>query len=279
MIAGLGVAALFLVDHATAGQIQQVALEIDVIDAPAPACLPAAAAVVPPAPVAAVGFEQAEHIRQTLTQQRTQRLAFGVAGHDAAAQPLRIVDVAILRCDVEIAHHHQRFTLLLLGLEIAVKALQPLKFVGVFVAAQRRTVRHIEIENAQPLDAGADHPLLLAQPLGDWIVRQQRREAHLHILQREPADDGHAVVGLLTADRHRVAQFLEGLHGEQVIGHLGLLQAEHLGLFPAQPGTHLIQACAHRVDIPGGDPHRCAGSLGRAALLTLSHSIDCRSRH
>ena len=84
---------------------------------------------------------------------------------------------------------------------------------------------------------------------------QQGVKADLHVFEGQAAEDGDAVVGLLAADRHGVAQALEGLQGKQLIGHLGFLQAEHLGPFLLQPGQHLVEAGAHGVDVPGGDPH------------------------
>ena len=37
--------------------------------------------------------------------------------------------------------------------------------------------------------------------------------------------------------------------------HLGLLQAQHVGLLVAQEAGHQLDAVAHRIDVPGGDFH------------------------
>lgn len=87
-------------------------------------------------------------------------------------------------------------------------------------------------------------------------VREQGVEAHLDVLHRLSADQGDAVVGLLSADGAVVADLLKGLQREQVVADLGLLQAEHIRFMGLQPGQHLIQAGPHGIDVPAGDAHR-----------------------
>ena len=205
--------------------------------------------------MAAFGLEQAEAILQPLAKGGLQRLPFRLTGHDSSVQARRVVDVAGLKRDVEVAHHHQGLPLRVLGIEVALQAGQPFELVGVFLRAQRGAIRHIEVEHPQSGDLGADHPLLLPQARSLRVIGQERRKTHPHILDRQTAEDRHAVVGLLAADRRFVAQGPEGRQGEELIGHLRFLQAEHLRPFRGQPGQHLLQARAHRVHIPGGDPH------------------------
>ena len=255
MITRLKIGAGGFVDHTTGGQGQQLVVEIDVIDPPAPVPLPGPAAVVPPAPVAAVGLEHPERIVQSLAEHGLQGLPLRFTGHDAAGLPLWFGQIPILRPDIEVAHHAEGIALFGLRGQVPAQAAQPLQLVGVLVAAQGTAVRHIQIEHPHPFDHGADHPLLVVEPLRLLIPRQQGTESDLHILQRQAAEDRHAVVGLLAADRARVAQIQEGLVGIQGVVHLGLLEAEHLRSFLLQPGQHLAEARPHRIHVPAGDAH------------------------
>ena len=77
MITGLLVAPLLFVDDAAACQFQQFITQIDVVDAPAAVPVPGSSAVVPPAPVATVGFEDPEDILQPVTESGLECLALG----------------------------------------------------------------------------------------------------------------------------------------------------------------------------------------------------------
>jgi hypothetical protein len=52
------------------------------------------------------------------------------------------------------------------------------------------------------------------------------------IAQRPSRDDGHAVIALLAVDREMlVSELAEGSERKCVVGALGFLQAQHIGLF------------------------------------------------
>ena len=67
-----------------------------------------------------------------------------------------------------------------------------------------------------------------------------------------------AVVGGLVAER------LEGEGREAVVGQLGLLHAEDVGLHLGEPLLDASQADLQRVDVPGGDAH--AGTLSTLTI-------------
>ena len=112
---------------------------------------------------------------------------------------------------------------------------------------------------------------MLPQPLGIGISRQEGSEADLHVFQGHAAEQGDAVVGLLAADRGAVAQGTEGFMGKAAVFNLGFLQAEQLGLVLLQPGAHLLEAAAHRIDIPAGNPHG-SGRKSNPLHLALGHT-------
>ncbi len=50
-----------------------------------------------------------------------------------------------------------------------------------------------------------------------------------------------------------VAQRLEGLMREELVGALGFLEAEHVGLAQLQEAFDVGDPQADRIDVPGGD--------------------------
>ena len=73
--------------------------------------------------------------------------------------------------------------------------------------------------------------------------------------------DGHAVPAPVAVVGRLVAEVGEGGLGEGVVGLLGLLQADDVGLVGLHPLHHQRQAGTERVDVPGGEPH--AGQASR----------------
>ena len=72
--------------------------------------------------------------------------------------------------------------------------------------------------------------------------------------ERQPREHGDAVIGLLAVNRLMdIAQLGQGRFGEKLVHHLGLLQAQDVGLLIAQQAGHQLDAVTHRIDVPGGD--------------------------
>src|SRR5262245_65906117 len=68
---------------------------------------------------------------------------------------------------------------------------------------------------------------------------------------------------------HVVAERLEWLPGEGVIGAFDLLQADNVGLPLIEPGLQIIHALADGIDVPGGNTHGFGGSgQGRIRLYS-----------
>ncbi len=104
--------------------------------------------------------------------------------------------------------------------------------------------RNVEVVDVEPLDQDPEVAGVgLAAP-GD----------PLHLLDRMPGEDGDAVVPGLTVDRRiGVAEPLDRGAREQLVPHLGLLQAEHIGPDLADEPGEAVEPETDRVDVPGGD--------------------------
>src|SRR6185312_11837278 len=115
---------------------------------------------------------------------------------DVLAPGDRIVDVAVVRADVEVAQHHQlRVTLQLARQELAYPG-QPVQLVGVFLVADRLAVDHVQVDHAQAADGGGQDPplrVVQARNVGDDVGGLLAGQ------------DRHAVVGLLARIHRPVA--------------------------------------------------------------------------
>ena len=205
--------------------------------------------------MAAGWFKHPKDIPELWPQRLPQGLTFGFTGHYSATEALGRVHIPVLKGDVEIPHHHQRIPLAPEGLQGPLQAGQPFQFVGVLRGFQRGAVGNIEIDHPDPINEGADDPLLIGQALGLGIVAQQSIKADTKVFQRQTAEDRHTVVGLLATENSLISKGLDGLPREKVITHLGFLQAEDVRTLLRQPGEHLVQPDSQRIDVPGGDPH------------------------
>ena len=81
-----------------------------------------------------------------------------------------------------------------------------------------------------------------------------------------PAEDRHAVIGLLAENRRMVAGLLDRLVGEGFVRGLQFLEAENVRLGLLEPSQQPLQPGSDRVDVPGGDLH---GPI----LLWPSHGV------
>ena len=65
--------------------------------------------------------------------------------------------------------------------------------------------------------------------------------------------DGHPVVGFLAGVHDPIAGGIGVRDWKLFVGELGFLQGKQVGLVSIQPGQHLREADAKRVDVPAGD--------------------------
>ena len=184
---------------------------------------------------------------QAQRQQFVQRGAFGGRGQNAVIVPHhRIVHVAVIGRDVEIAEHHQlRVTLHLLAHPVGHRV-QPAQFVIVLLAAHGLAVDHIQIDDAHAAHGGGQHALLLIGKAG---------YAALHLGDFGFAENGYAVVGFLAVEHHVVAGGLDLGLREFVVFQLGFLQHQHIRIADFEPLQQVRKADIERIDVPAGDFH------------------------
>jgi hypothetical protein len=179
--------------------------------------------------------------------------------------------VSIGRSHVEVAADCQRPVVAQLTGEDLAQGAQPLEFVGVVRMLGLTAVRHVDRPQPHAGAGRSDRPglrlgeaRLARQPLDDLGESDARR-------QRHPIPATQAV------DSDLVAQGLNGVVGELVVGALGLLHAHHVGADLLQPLDEAGNAGGDRVDVPGRDPHR--GILpGRALPPAVEALWTCRLR-
>ncbi|OPZ08892.1 MAG: hypothetical protein BWZ07_03083 [Alphaproteobacteria bacterium ADurb.BinA280] len=173
-------------------------------------------------------------------------MAFGSRAKNLFMPGNRIVDVAILRRNVEITHHQQARIIAQLALKMARDLVQPIQFVGELFAAHGLAVDHIEIGDAHASDGRNQNAALR--------VIQACNVCH-HIMNRLPGQQGHTVVGLLPAEGDLIAHRLDRRTRKLCIFQLGFLNAEHIRLRQRTPLLHMRQPHIERVHIPAGEFH------------------------
>src|SRR3546814_8712944 len=126
---------------------------------------------------------QAEGVVQAQRLQAAQGVAFGGGGEDVVVVPDgRVVHVAVVGGDVEVAQHHQPRVHRDLGREPVVHGVAPAQLVGVFLGAHVLAVDHVQVDDAHAVDGGGDHPLLLVIEAGN---------ADLHVVDRAVRSEEH----------------------------------------------------------------------------------------
>ena len=80
-------------------------------------------------------------------------------------------------------------------------------------------------------------------------------ESPLQDLGGLTAEEGDPVPALLSVGHRVVAGLGECRHGEAVVGHLQLLERDHVRLPGVQPVKDEVEAGVHAVDVPGRDSH------------------------
>src|SRR5690606_26780465 len=192
-------------------------------------------------------------------------------GQDVAFVPdLRVVHVAGIGGDVEVAQHHHFREALQFGGEPVVHRVQPAQLVGELLTAHRLPIHHVEVDDADPVDRGGDHPLLVVLEAGD---------AHLYVQRGQPAEDRNPVVGLLATEHAAVSGGGEFGVGKAVVRQLGFLQPDHVGAGGFKPLQQVRQADVEGVDVPAGDFHGRQSSpppqSSEAGSLLSSRSSSC----
>ena len=91
----------------------------------------------------------------------------------------RVVHVAVVGGDVEVAQHDQRGCARSSSRQPVVHGLQPAQLVGVLVGAHVLAVDHVQVDDAQVADGRREHALLLVLEAGD---------ADLHVAARDSRD-------------------------------------------------------------------------------------------
>ena len=86
-------------------------------------------------------------------------------------------------------------------------------------------------------------------------VRVVAIEAGRGFVERKARQQRHAVESLLSVGDHVVAKRFHRLARKRLVDAFDLLQAGDIRRGLAQPGEQVVEALAHRIDVPGGDPH------------------------
>ena len=105
-------------------------------------------------------FEQAEGIGQAPIKKSCQGIPFRLTAQDLVPPLLRVVNVGIGGCDIEIAEHNEFVVALQQIARESIEFSQPFQFVGKLVRADLGTVGDVKVQHADVINLGAQHALL-----------------------------------------------------------------------------------------------------------------------
>ena len=158
-----------------------------------------------------------------------------VGAVDLAGHRDRIKDISILRRDVVVTHQHQAWMLGQFCAQPFAQRVQPGHLVAELLTARRLAVGEVRAHHAQISHRRGDHPCLRVVETGDVPD---------HIAGLATRQQGHTVVGLLAVPDAVPAGCSDFGVRKLVVGELGFLQHQHVGLVQRQPVEQLRQSNA-----------------------------------
>ena len=231
--------------------------------------------VVPPG-VAFLGLlKQAEGITEAQIKQRLKVLALLAGVMNGLAQGHRVVAVAVVGGDVEVAQQHQIGVCQQFPAHPVAQAIEPFHLVGKLLSARLLAIDKIAVDQAylttrqlavRNIQGGSDHARLL--------VVEACNVFH-DVACRRAAQNGDAVIGFLAKHRALVARILKLLERKLVVAELELLQAQGIDRMGRQPVKDLRQPHRQRVDVPGGEFHGLHNTLMEGSIFMRLLGVAC----
>ena len=193
----LTLACVAIDDHGSAARGHRFGAQ-DVIDAQPPILGKAELAVVPPSVLTRLRMKLAERVHQAPATDLGQGGPLVGMAHHPIAPSIGIVNVPVLRRDIEIAAKDQRLAGVGVSRKPVSPALQPCELVRELVRPHRLPVGHVETAHANRAHTNHEKASLrILDPIAEAPHDVGKRLARQH---------GHAVVGLLAVRCHPIAQ-------------------------------------------------------------------------
>ena len=254
MVAGLLALALVAVHEHELERLGRRRRGVDQVDPHPHPLVERAAPVVPPGVEPGTVEPRAEYVGEAEGHQPVQSIPLGDRHVRHPLEGSRLPDVTVVGRHVEVADHHHRLRGRVgVGDQVVVEPAQPVQLVAVVVVVDLAPVGHVAGRHADPAARGPEDPGIR---IG---VVPTVGEARPHVDQPDPGDHGHAVPPALAVVGRVVAQGLEPVVGEGLVGHLRLLEAEDIGADGVHPGLYPVDPGLQGVDVPGDDAHQRRG--------------------
>ena len=163
-------------------------------------------------------------------------------------ESLRVIDIAIIRGDVEVADDADVVGRLCVRGEISMKAIEPPQLVLVVVVIEAPPIRYVAAGHPK---SGTGRPQNARIGIGIIAIEKVRTD----VFKADSAQDRDAVPLPLSVVRALVASVGELVVRKVLVAELRFLQAQHVGPQELQPLQHPRHSHVQRVDIPRSDPH------------------------
>jgi hypothetical protein len=211
-----------------------------------------AGAIIPPGKLAAFLVMQPEGVSKSPSFYFVERKTLSLAAHYSLLPKLRVVNVAILRRNIEVSAKDHRRVRLVIIVEKPAQAFHPVKLKLKLFRADRLSIRYVNINNANSIKGRREEARVRSFLI--FVI------APLNINAFLPRDDADAVITLLPEDTRAVTDSGEVLERKLVVGYLGFLHAKDVGLDGLKPTDYVWQASDDGVNVPGCDFHNDFGA-------------------
>ena len=180
-----------------------------------------------------------------------QRGALGLGDVRLAHVGVGVEDVVVGRRDVDVAHHDGRGRVA--GGHHVAQPGEPGQLVVVVLGVRRAPVGDVDRHHADAAARGRHRPRLRVREAGRAVA-----EAGDDVLEPDAREDRHAVPRGLAVQGDLVAtvgQLAAQQRGERIVGELGLLEGDDVGLALVKPRQQARDALLGGVHVPGDDAH------------------------
>jgi hypothetical protein len=213
-------------------------------------------------------MQPAVHINQTPGSDGGERPPHLRGETDVAEETFRVVDVDLLRGDVEVAAPDQRGVRGVGPGEELSQPLEPFEFVREMGCLTLPSLGDVRIYDGNPRKDGGDQPV--------FVGRTSVGKAKANLFRFFPRGYRHAIILLCPPESHVIARLPKLALGKLSVRHLRLLHAQHIGSVFAKPGEDDMETAPDGIDVVRGYPEYSHRSLSFFHVIcgqnsTISH--------
>jgi hypothetical protein len=204
-------------------------------------------AIIPPGKLSTLFMMEPEGIRKSPSLYFVERCTLSLAAHDSLLPKLRVVNVAILRGNIEVSAKDNRRARLVVVIEKTAQPSHPVKFKLKLLRTNRLSIRYVNVDEANLIKRRREQARVRSFLI--FVIASLNSYAFL------PRYNRYAVIALLSKHARAVTNSRKLRKRKLVVGTLRFLHAKDIGLDCLEPTDYMRQAGDYRVNVPGGNFH------------------------